>query len=54
MYHTLNIWSEMEYDNNTFRSNLLYYTFETASDSTITNYFLNVFNSFEAGIPPVS
>ena len=54
MYHTLNIWSEMEYDNNIFRSNLLYYTFETASDSTITNYFLNVFNSFEAGIPPVS
>ena len=53
-YHILNIWSEMEYDNNTFRSNLLYYTFETASDSTVTNYFINVANSYESGIPPLS
>jgi len=44
----------MEYDNNTFRSNLLYYTFETASNSTVTNYFINVANSYESGIPPLS
>ena len=52
--HNLQIWAEMEYDNSTFRSNIMYFTFETASDSTITNYFINVKQSFQTGIPPLS
>ena len=44
--HTLQIFAQFVYDTSTFKSNLLYYTFNVATDSTELDYFINVSNSF--------
>ena len=47
--HNLQIYTEVQYNTSTFRSNILYYTFENAtSSSTALNYFINVKNSFKS------
>lgn len=52
--HTLQIFAEMSFNNNTFRSNIIYHTFETASDTAVANYFINVKRDFTNVVPPVS
>lgn len=52
--HTLQLFAEMAFNNNTFRSNLIYYTFETASEDAVSNYFVNVKHNFANVVPPVS
>ena len=52
--HTLQLYAETNYNNNIFRSNILYYTFETSSDDAINNYFININKSFTNVIPPIS
>lgn len=50
--HILQMWAETEYSGVIFRSNILYYTFQTQAEESISNYFVNVAHSFESGIPP--
>lgn len=40
--HVMQIWAETTYSNITFKSNLLYYTFEIKSESVLSNKFINV------------
>lgn len=52
--HNLQIWAEVEYNSATFRSNILYFTFEVASSNTTLNYFINVKGSFKSVLPPIT
>ena len=52
--HTLQIWAESNINNSTFKSNILYFNFETASPSPTLNYFINFKRSFKGVIPPIS
>ena len=40
--HTMQIWAETTYSNITFRSNLLFYTFEIKAEQVLANKFINV------------
>ncbi|MCR5270548.1 MAG: hypothetical protein K6D91_05975 [Prevotella sp.] len=40
--HTMQIWAETTYNNVTFRSNLLFYTFEVKSELVLANKFINL------------
>ena len=51
--HNLQIWVEMQYDTATFKSNVTYFDFVTASDSTVLNYFVNLKRYLKQAIPPV-
>lgn len=42
IHHCMQIWAETTYSNITFRSNLLYYTFEIKSNYVLNNKFINV------------
>ena len=48
--HTMQIWAETTYSNITFRSNLLYYTFEIKSDQVLANKFINVGMSYSTAM----
>ena len=46
----MQIWAETTYSNITFRSNLLYYTFEIKSDQVLANKFINVGMSYSTAM----
>lgn len=42
VHHCMQIWAETTYSNITFRSNLLFYTFEIKAEQVLANKFINV------------
>lgn len=42
VHHCMQIWAETTYNNITFRSNLLFYTFEVKAEQVLANKFINV------------